>query len=255
MSATAQGMFAVVLAMTRSLASLKAPRVWLYVLGPAVVSLVLWLFLATYWMGDVIAALLGWPPLSWLVGWDFPGLARFLATVGTWVMMLALTYLTASVLAATFVLPLLLDWLAANDYRDVARMGSDSTVASLANTLAAVLVYIVVWLLTLPLWLIPGAGLVLPVFLLAGLNRRTFAFDALVVHAGREEWLEIRRRHGHPLFILGLILALLAHIPLLGLLVPTLSVLAYLHYTLEALRQLRQGAVIVGSAVVVDDET
>ena len=249
-----QGFVGVVLALTRSFASLKAPRAWVYVLGPALVALVLWLLLATYWLGAVIAWMIAWPPLSWLVGWDFPGLARFLAAVGAWLVMLALTYLTATVLAAIFVLPLLLAWLADTQYRDLARMGRDSAVASLANTLGAAVVYVAAWALTLPLWFVPGFGLVVPIVLLAMLNRRTFAFDALAAHASREEWRAIRTQHGHPLFMLGLILSLLAHVPVVGLLVPTLSVLAYVHYTLEALRRLRQGAVIVGEAVVIDDE-
>ena len=92
--------------------------------------------------------------------------------------------------------------------------------------------------------LIPGLGLILPMLLLAWFNRQTFAFDSLAVHATAAEWQEIRRTHAVPLFILGLVLALLAHVPFLGLLVPALSALAYIHYCLEALRELRGGALV-----------
>ena len=54
----------------------------------------------------------------------------------------------------------------------------------------------------------------------------------------------MRRRHGLPLLLLGVALALLTHIPVLGLLTPTLAALAYTHYCLEALRRLRNGAVV-----------
>ena len=47
-----------------------------------------------------------------------------------------------------------------------------------------------------------------------------------------------------PLLLLGLAMALLAHVPFLGLLAPSLAALAYIHFGLEALRRLRQGAVV-----------
>lgn len=47
-----------------------------------------------------------------------------------------------------------------------------------------------------------------------------------------------------PLLALGLIMALLAHVPFMGLLAPSLAALAYVHFCLEALRRLRQGAVV-----------
>ena len=94
-----------------------------------------------------------------------------------------------------------------------------------------------------PLWLVPGMGLVLPLFWMAWLNRRTFAYDALAVHATDAEWRSIRRAHAFPLLGLGLLMALLVYLPFIGLLAPALAALAYVHYCLEALRGLRQGAV------------
>lgn len=246
------GLLAVAVALTRGLRTLRAPRMWAYVLGPALVSLILWLVLATYWMGPAIEWLVGVPPLSWLAAWGWVAVARFVAAIAVWLAILVLTYLTATVVASTVVLPLVLTWLSSTEYPDLARMGDDSAIASLANSLAAVVVYLGLCLLSLPLWLVPGLGLVLPALLLAGLNRRTFSYDALALHATRDEWRELRARHGNGLFVLGLVLALLAHIPLVGLLVPTLCVVAYIHYALEALRQSRQGAIINASAVVVD---
>jgi len=44
--------------------------------------------------------------------------------------------------------------------------------------------------------------------------------------------------------MLGVLMALLTHVPVLGLFAPSLAALAYIHYCLEALRRLRQGAVV-----------
>ena len=120
--------------------------------------------------------------------------------------------------------------------------GGDSFSASLWNSGWAAVLFVMGWLLTLPLWLVPGMGLVLPLFWMAWLNRRTFAYDALAVHATDAEWRSIRRTQGFPLLGLGLLMALLAYVPFIGLLAPSLAALAYVHYCLEALRGLRQGA-------------
>ena len=124
-------------------------------------------------------------------------------------------------------------------------MGKDDFVKALVNSLVATLVLALGWLVSLPFWLVPGLGVVLPLLLLAWFNRRTFAFDCLAAYATSEEWGTIRYAHRWPLFVLGLILAVLAHVPLLGMLVPVLSALAYIHYCLQALRDLRGDAVVL----------
>ena len=126
----------------------------------------------------------------------------------------------------------------------MARLGRDSLTASTWNSVWAALLFILGWLVTLPLWLIPGLGLVLPLFWMAWLNRRTFAYDALSIHASTNEWRELRRDHAGALLMLGVLMALLTHVPVLGLFAPSLAALAYIHYCLEALRRLRQGAVV-----------
>jgi hypothetical protein len=242
------------LALARSFACLAAPRIWRYILGPAAVALLLGLTLAYFWLGEAIATLRALPPLSWLVGWGVGWLATFFAAIAAWLAVLALTYLIATLIAAVFVMPLILNWLAGTEYRDVERRGNDGTVASLANSLTAVALYLGGFLLTLPLWLVPGAAFALPVFWLAWLNRRTFAFDAVVAHAGPGEWQRLRAEQSGPLLMLGVILALLACVPVLGLIAPTLAVLGYTHFVLEALRRMRQDDVIEGSATVIDRE-
>ena len=141
-------------------------------------------------------------------------------------------------------MPLLLEHLAATDYPDLARLGKDSLLASTWNSVRAALLFIIGWVLTLPLWLIPGMGLLLPLLWMAWLNRRTFAYDALSLHATQEEWQHLRRQRANVLIWLGLVMALLTHVPLLGLFAPSLAALAYIHFCLEALRRLRQGAIV-----------
>jgi hypothetical protein len=234
----------VMLALMRSLATLARPRIWLLMVGPGLVALVAWIGLTVFMLDSLIAGFIVVPPMSWLTAWGAVCLAKLFAVLGGWLLILAATYVTAMLLAAIFVLPLLLNHVAASDYPELARMGKDSVTASTWNSISAALLFIAGWLLTLPLWLIPGVGLVLPLFWMAWLNRRTFTYDALAIHATDEEWRELRRRHAAPLLMLGITLALVAHIPVIGLLAPTLAALAYIHYALEALRKMRQGAIV-----------
>ena len=234
----------VVLALMRTLASLRSGRIWAYVLAPALVSLVLWIALAVYGLGLMVDWLLGHQPMTILIGWGIAWLATLLAYMGAWMAIFACAYLTASLLAAIVIMPLLLKQLAETDYRDVAPMGKDSFVAAAVNSVLASILFIAGWLLTLPLWIVPGLSLVLPLLLMAWYNRRTFAYDALSLHATPEEWAVLKPQAKGPMFMLGLTMALLAHVPIIGLLVPALAALSFVHYGLETLRRSRGGAVV-----------
>ena len=235
----------VMLALKRAIVSLRRGRVWVHVLLPAIVAVVLTVGLSITLLDRLVAALVEQPPMSWVAAWGVLWLAKLLAAFGGWLLILAASYVVAMLLAAIFVLPLLLDHVAAIDYPDLARLGEDSVVASTANSVAAALLFVVAWLVSLPLWLIPGAALLLPLLLMGWLNRRTFAYDALAAHATPAEWRQLRRQHAGALLALGVGMALLAHLPLVGLLAPAFAALAYVHYGLEALRRLRDGALTV----------
>ena len=234
----------VMLALARTFASLRQGKVWLYVLTPALFSLLLSIGLAVWVLGAVVQQMMEYPPMTLLVGWGLVWLANILAYLGGWMAIFAIAYLTASLLAAVVILPLILNHLSASEYRDVAAMGKDSFVAAAMNSRVASVVFVLAWVATIPLWLIPGFSLLIPLLLMGWLNRRTFAYDALSMHATESEWQAIRRDQKTPLFMLGLTMALLAHIPVIGLLVPALAALSFVHYGLEALRRSRGGALV-----------
>ncbi len=234
----------VMLALARTFSSLRSSKVWLYVLTPAIVSLLLAIGLAVGALGWAVQQMMEFPPMTLLVGWGLVWLAHILAYLGGWMAIFALAYLVASLLAAIVIMPLMLRHLSQTEYRDVAAMGRDSFVAAALNSIGASLVFVVAWVATIPLWLIPGFSLLIPLLLMGWLNRRTFAYDALSMHATDSEWASLRESHKAPLFMLGLTMALLAHIPLVGLLAPALAALSFVHYGLESLRRSRGEAIV-----------
>ena len=234
----------VMLALARTFGSLRTGKVWFYVLTPALLSLLMAIVLAIWALGWAVEQMMAFPPMTLLVGWGLVWLAHILAYIGGWMAIFALAYLMASLLAAIVIMPLMLRHLSQGEYRDVAAMGKDSFVAAAVNSIGASLIFVIAWVVTIPLWLIPGLSLLVPLLLMGWLNRRTFAYDALSMHATESEWASLRAAQKTPLFMLGLTMALLAHIPLVGLLAPALAALSFVHFGLEALRRSRGEAVV-----------
>jgi hypothetical protein len=128
---------------------------------------------------------------------------------------------------------------------------------SLAYTLAA----LVIVLVTLPLWLVPGFALLLPPLIWGWLTAKVMGFDALAEHATVQERAAILRAHRWPMLVIGILTGFLCGVPsLVWTLSPMLLVLAplvvivcvwlytmiftfsalwFTHYALTALERLR----------------
>lgn len=229
-------------ALTKSLRDLTRGDVLWQAVWPPLVALVLWISVGiTMWPRGVammagIVPQLPWSGWEWVAQWA----AVFLLLAG----LAALTYFTAVLLVAVFALPRLINLVAAHHYPDLARHGENVFWGSLANTLAVGTVYVAGSLLTLPLLLIPGAMLVLPLLWGAWLNQRTFRFDAVADHATSAEKRQLVKHHRASFYAAGLATAAVAHLPLINLLAPAFAALVFVHLGLAALRgQRRQGGV------------
>lgn len=177
------------------------------------------------------------PQLPW-AGWEW--LAHWAAVFLLLAAFATLTYLTALLLVAVVALPYLLDKIAARDYPELSRRGENPFWRSLGNTLTAGAVFLVGGLLSLPLLLLPGVLLVLPLLWTAWLNQRTFRVDALAEHATAAELEQLAAEQGGMFHMAGLGGALLAYVPLVQLLAPVFTALVFVHLGLSALRRLRQ---------------
>ena len=215
---------------------LRAEIIWQAV-WPPLVALALWAVIGfSVWTHAMVLATGLVPELPWS-GW---------ATVAQWAavfLLLAafasLVYFTALLLVATFALPRMVTLVAAREFPDLARRGENPFLGSLGNTLAAGAIFIVGWLATLPLLLVPGVVLVLPLFWAAWLNQRVFRFDSLAEHASRRELAAVVAAERPRFYLAGFGSALTAHVPFVNLLAPAFTALVYVHLGLAALRRLR----------------
>ncbi|MDX9994329.1 MAG: EI24 domain-containing protein [Rhodocyclaceae bacterium] len=219
---------------------LLRPGILFHALWPPALAFLIWSVVAWFaWQPAsawILAELPEWQVFAWL-DWLGPSLAH----VAVFLIFAPMVYFTALLFVAVFALPRMMTLIAARDYPDVSRQGSASAAfwGSIANTVAAGGIFVAGWLLTLPLLLIPGAVLVLPLFWTAWLNQRAFRFDAMAEHARPEERAELVRRERGSLYLGGLVGALAAHVPILNLLALAYTAVLFVHLCLGALRELR----------------
>ncbi len=225
-------------AFSRAARDLTRGDVLWHALWPPIVAALLWATVAFLVWADGIAAMSRIiPELPWS-GWEW--VSRWAAMFLLLAAFATLTYLTALGLVAIVALPLLINLVAARDYPDLARHGENVFLGSLGNTLGAGAVFLIGGLLSLPLLLIPGVVLVLPLAWATWLNQRTFRFDALAEHATRKELASLVRERRSQFMAAGAGSALVAHIPIVQLLAPAFTALVFVHLGLAALRRQRQ---------------
>ena len=237
-------MLEVFAALSKALRDLTRPAVLWHALWPPLAALLLWIAIGFAAWAHGLALMERIVPGLPSAGWEW--VAQWAAVFLLLAAFASLTYITAILLVAVFALPLLINLVAAHDYPDLGRHGENVFWGSLGNTLGAGAIFLIGSLAMLPLLLIPGALLVLPLLWSAWLNQRAFRFDALAEHATRSEMQLLVREDGRNFYMAGLATAAAAYVPLLNLLAPAFAALVFVHLGLAALRRRRQeGGVIL----------
>ncbi len=213
------------------------------VLWPLLGSLLLWTVLLVLFWSQAMSALHAvaeyQPVDTFLKAWGLSWLVGALGVIVGLFFLPTLVAATAIFITSVFAMPLMVEHIAARDYPQLARGKGGTTLGSVLNSLGALLVYLLLWILVLPLWLLMPFAFVIPVVLAGYLNDRVFRYDALAEHATRAEYEEILRRQGPPLFGLGVVAALVQLIPLVNLISPVYSGLSFIHFALAELQKLR----------------
>jgi hypothetical protein len=233
-----------VAALTRAFFSLLHPRMLLLMIWPVLVSLALWLGLAfafgaqaAQWLDAQLAAS---DLVQWMIQFGVLAfLAAHLSTVLLAIAFVPLVLVTAVLILGVFAMPAMVAHVARRDYPGLERRRGGSFAGSAWNSLAALGVFLLLAVVTLPLWLLPLLWPVLPVALFAYLNQRVFRYDALAEHASGEEMKQVFGRHRGELALLGVAVAVVGHVPILGLFSPVYGGLVFIHFCLDRLQALR----------------
>jgi len=223
--------------------SLVHPIILAVLLVPMVISLVVWLLVGWLawdaWSHVIQAQVMEWMPSAWTAKWDLAWLGTIAALFGAVIALAPLVIVTSLLIATLFAMPILLSHVARQSFPDLERRRGGTIPGSVWNAVVAMGGFLILWVLTIPLWLIGPLALVLPLLLSANLNQRLFRYDALSEHASAEEMRRIFDQARGRLFLLGLITGLMYFVPPLNLVAPVLSALAFIHLCLAELQSLR----------------
>jgi CysZ protein len=225
-------------ALMRSLRDVFRPRLLAVLFLPMVGAIILWSVLAYIfwnpWSAWMQGAIDGTAVGRWLMqhgaGWaNVSG-----AVLGMTAVLVPAVLITAVIITEAIAMPVIVS-VASGSYPRLEKRHGGTTLGSIANACIAVAAFVVLWIVSLPLWLTGVGALILPALNSAYLQQRLFRYDALSEHASREEYRELVRHRKGKLYLLGVVLAGLYYVPFVQLVAPVVSGLAFTHYCLSEL--------------------
>lgn len=255
-------------AFARALISQLHPRMLALTLLPFVIATLAWGG-ALYWGWDpVMSAARSFLETSVMTRWIFgaldwfglPSLRAAVAPLFVIATMIPLVIVSILLFISVVSVPAAVRFLE-RAYPGLAKAKGGSLAGSVAHALGNTLVFLLMIVVTLPLWLVPPLFALIPPALWGWLTYRVMTYDALADHATAEERKTIMQRHRVPLLTMGIVVGLLGSAPtllwvssvaiiflfpfvLIGalwlyVLIFIFSALWFGHYCLHALAQLR----------------
>ncbi len=242
-------------ALGRALKSQFEPKMLLLLIGPFFASIIVWALLAwvvwdpiTNWFEVALFGPAGQAKASmgvvykWFVNLGFDQPTRIVPNLIATLLLVPLIFVSAVLFISIVAMPIVIRHLTRAQYSDVERRGSLSVLASALNGFKSLLIFLVGYLITIPLWFIPPLILIVPWLWWGWLNSRLMRFDSLIEHATEQERVQLIQRHKSDYRLLGLSAAGLNYIPPLFIAAPVFGALAFAHYSLQSLRDLRSSS-------------
>lgn len=251
----ATGLSLVGLAFRRAFVTQLHPKMLAALFLPFVIALLgavilLWFFWdpLNTWLGSESS---GWGILNtmdeWMLAFGLFSIKLYLVPLLAMGILLPMAGILGLVIAAVFVMPIVLRHIEMREYRGLGRQGQHATAVGAWNAIWVGIWFCLGWLVTMPLWLIPPFALILPIFWWAFALNRMLRVDALVEHASPAERRLLWRRYNRHFWLMGGCLALVNLIPPAWLVIPVFSALVFAHFSLEALRRLRAESTVNAS--------
>jgi hypothetical protein len=228
-------------ALLYGLGNLFHPRMLWLMIWPMLVSLAIWGTTAlvmwtrlALWLAELLN--------QWALGIvrvELGQLALFLANVALLLLFVPLVYLTALFILGAFGMQKMVEHVATRSFPHLERRHGGSTAGSVWNALVTFFGMLLLFAISLPLWLVPVLWPVITLAILTWVNQRLLRYDALADHADAAEMKRVFREQRGPLLMLGFLLALVAYVPFIGFLGPVVFGLAFIRYLLGALESIR----------------
>jgi hypothetical protein len=197
------------------------PKMWLLSWLPMFASVLLWgtiLWLVLPGMMDQLQ--------TWLLAQDaFRQIGAFWIGLGLLTLKTVLVPLLAMwlllplmvvfvlLLVATVLQPVIARFVGSRDYPLMEKKRGGDLFGGLLNALLVLLIFAVLWLLTLPTMLVPPLALLVHSLLWGYLTWRVMIYDALADYASVDERETLTRQYRWPLLVIGTITGLIGNLP------------------------------------------
>lgn len=208
---------------TKSLQDILSRNVILFVLKMGLISLIMTaVVIWNTWepLNTLIASYLSWIPWEWL------------QTTGASVASLAFAYMlfiiTVSLLTSLYSEKLLIA-LAQKRYPDVPVVGSANLSTSLLLTLKASIIFLLLFIVTLPLLFIPVFGQLVILYLWSVLLKEPTVYDVGALFINDKKVLKEKKKRTR---ILAMLASLFNYVPLVNIFAPVFGQILFLHHIL-----------------------
>ena len=188
---------------------------------PFVLSLLLWGALLWFGLQPLIDSL-----HAWFAEYDFFrtsgavlttfGLGMLKAVIVPLIamfMLLPLMILTALIFMGLFAMPAIARHVGGRHFPQLEQKHGGSVLGSVGTSLATFLLFIIAWVILLPLYAFPPAALVGQAVLWGWLTYRVMAYDAMADYASAEERHTIMQNHRMPLLAIGMVSGVAGAVP------------------------------------------
>lgn len=202
---------------------------------PFVVSVVLWGVILWFglqpmidWLHAYFTASDGFRIAGDALSWMGLGAIKtvLVPLIAMWVL-LPLMILTALLFVGTMAMPIIVKHVGTRHYPQLEMRRGGSFFGTIGVSAYSFVIFAVLWLLTLPLALIPPLTFVIQPLLWGWLTYRVMAYDALAEHASKDEYREMMQVHRWPLLLIGTLAGAMGAAPTLLWLGGALSVIFF----------------------------
>ncbi len=213
------------------------------------IAVVLFFSVGTVWVTSLSGsveqmALFKYVSETWQLSEAVHAFSYVVAIVLIFLLVLPVGYLGAILLVSIFLMPILLKIIEQKEFYSLEKKHGGSLSGNALNTIKAGTSYFLLLFLTLPLWILPGMAILIPMALGAYLNKKVFFYDVLESFASKEEMVFLEKSQKRSLYLLGLILGFLNYLPMTFVIMPVFAGLAYSYFCLNALKELRENKLL-----------
>jgi uncharacterized protein involved in cysteine biosynthesis len=205
----------------RALRSQFSSRILLLSLLPLALSValwggLLWLFMQPLldWLHALFSEYGGFATSSSILAvLGLSVLKAMVVPIAAMLVLLPLMIMTSLLFMGVVAMPAIGRHVTRRQFDKLEKKQGGSMLGSLGVNLFAMVVFAVLWIVSLPLYAFPPLALVVQALLWGWLTSRVMSYDALAAHASSEERAALQQRHRTPLMVIGTLSGLAGALP------------------------------------------